>query len=404
MQDTQSKTAGVSMAQLLAAFDGLGAHVCILDQHGKVRWVNEPWRRFASENELAPASCCEGTDYLGACGPARTPDDERVNGGLRQVIAGESAEFTCDYPCHSPTEPRWFQLVARSFRSDDGTRGTIVVHSDITARVLAEQERSAMQRNLLQLQRMESLGTCARGIAHDFNNVLTTLVGNLELARMHTLPKAPTHELLAEMTHAVDRARSLATRLYDLTQARAPRPEPVPLRALADEVATLARASLPSTQKVVVDGDPALMVRVDRAQLRQLLLNLCSNAADALAGRAGTMAISLRRERQALVPGRHEHEVDDFACIEVRDDGRGLTPEDCRRLFEPFHAPTYARQSSGLGLSVALAIAKSHGGTIAVTSEPGAGSSFRVSLPLASAAPIELPRPKPASLAQPKNG
>jgi signal transduction histidine kinase len=221
---------------------------------------------------------------------------------------------------------------------------------------------------------------------------------------MHTLPKAPTHELLAEMTHAVDRARSLATRLYDLTQARAPRPEPVPLRALADEVATLARASLPSTQKVVVDGDPALMVRVDRAQLRQLLLNLCSNAADALAGRAGTMAISLRRERQALVPGRHEHEVDDFACIEVRDDGRGLTPEDCRRLFEPFHAPTYARQSSGLGLSVALAIAKSHGGTIAVTSEPGAGSSFRVSLPLASAAPIELPRPKPASLAQPKNG
>ncbi len=404
MNRFERSPSGISMAQLLAAFDGLDVHVCVLDAGGTVRWVNDRWRRFAEANGLPAGSCSEGARYLVAGSTAAADEEAELVDGLRQVVDGERTEFAGDYPCHSPTQQRWFQLVARSFRGEDGERGTIVAHSDITARVLAEQERSAVQRNLLQLQRMESLGTSARWIAHEFNNVLTTLVGNLELAQLHTLPTAPTHDLLAEMTHAVDRARSLVARLYDLTQARAPRYEPVPLRALADEVAMLVRASLPSTQKLTVDGDATLAVRTDRAQLRQLLLNLCNNAADALAGRTGTMAISLRRERPASLSGGHEHAVDDFACIEVRDDGRGLTPDDRRRLFEPFHAPSYARQSSGLGLNVALAIAKSHGGTIAVTSEPGAGASFRVFLPLASAAPSELPRPQPASLAQPKTG
>lgn len=381
MVDVDPDRAGVSMAQLLAAFDGLGAHVCVLDGDGKVRWVNEPWRRFAAANGLSPQLCGVGEDYLGACRGAESTADALTTDGLRQVIAGESPEFTGDYPCHSPTEPRWFQLVARSFRADDGSRGTIVVHTDITARVLAEQERAAVGRNLLQLQRMETFGGAARTLAHEFNNALTSLIGYLELARLATTPAAPVCKLLDEMANAVDRTRALVTRLCDLNQVRASRPEPVSLRQLADEVATLVRASLPSTQKVVVAGDAALAVRADRAQLRQLLLNLCNHAADALTGRVGTMTIHLRRERPAAGNGVAEPSAGPFACIEVHDDGRILSRSELAKLFEPFHVPAHARRSSGLGLSVALAIAKHHGGTVTVTSEADTGNCIRLFLP-----------------------
>ncbi|MFN8826737.1 MAG: two-component system sensor histidine kinase NtrB [Planctomycetota bacterium] len=384
MVDVDPDRAGVSMAQLLAAFDGLGAHVCVLDGDGKVRWVNEPWRRFAAANGLSPQLCGVGADYLGACRGAESTAEALTTDGLRQVIAGESPEFTGDYPCHSPTEPRWFQLVARSFRAEDGSRGTIVVHTDITARVLAEQERAAVARNLLQLQPMETFGGAARTLAHEFNNALTSLIGYLELARLATTPAAPVRELLDEMANAVDRTRALVTRLCDLNQVRASRPEPVPLRQLADEVATLVRASLPSTQKVVVTGDAALAVRADRAQLRQLLLNLCNHAADALAGRVGTMSIRVRRERPAHGNGILEPSAADFACIEVHDDGRILSRGELAKLFEPFHVPAHARWSWGLGLSVALAIARNHGGTVTVTSEADTGNSIRLFLPIQS--------------------
>jgi len=206
------------MLQLLAALDGLDAHVCVLDAAGTVRWVNEPWRRFADENGLPHERCSEGSDYLDACGQLRTPAEDEAKNGLRQVIAGELAEFACDYPCHSPAAQRWFHLVARSFRGEGGERGTLVVHSDITARVLAEQERAAVAESL---QRMESFEAAARAITHEFNNVLTTLVGNLELVQLRTLPTSPIHELLTEMASAVDRSRKLVARLYQLTQTRA---------------------------------------------------------------------------------------------------------------------------------------------------------------------------------------
>lgn len=382
MNQTDSTTRGLSMAQLLAAFDGLGAHICVLDAAGKVRWVNEPWRRFAAANGLSPQHCGEGADYLGACRGAESPADAQLAEGLRRVIAGESAEFAGDYPCHSPTEQRWFQLVARSFRTDDGSHGTIVAHADITARVLAEQERAAVQRNLLQLQRMETFGSSARALAHEFNNALTSLVGNLELARMATPPAGPVGELLAEMAHAVDRTRGLVTRLCDLDKVRAQRPEPLSLHQLADEVASLVRASLPSTQKVVVAGDATLAVRADREQMRQLLLNLCNHAADALAGRVGTMSIRVRRERPAPGNGIPEPAAADFACVEVHDDGRTLPRNELDRLFEPFHEPTHARRSSGLGLCVALAIAKNHGGTVTVDSQADTGNSLCLFLPI----------------------
>lgn len=384
-------TNGVSMPHLLAAFDRLGAHVCLLDAVGTVRWVNEPWRRFVAENGPLHDRCSEGSDYLGACSRLRTPDQAESLTGLQQVIAGELAEVSCDYPIHSPSAQRWFHLVARSVRGEDGERGTIVVHTDITARVLAEQERAAVARNLVHLQRMESLGISARAIAHEFNNVLTTLIGNLELAKLSTPAASPIRELLQEMAAALDRSCTLVARLRELTQARSPHPESVVLRALVDEVAATMRTSLPSTQQIRCSGDETVAVRADRTQLRQLLLNLCGNAADSLAGRTGTLTIRVGRERPPQPTDAPPLPDGDYACLTVHDDGRGLHAEDRARLFEPFHSPSYARQGSGLGLCVALAIAKGHGGTIDVDSEPGVGTRLRVFLPAAT------PRPTTAS-------
>lgn len=223
MEGVQPTPAGVSMAHLLAAFDGLGANACILGPDGKVRWANDRWRRFAADRGLPTLCCDEGADYLAGCISILPPDDPAVR-CLRQVVAGERTEFACDLPCSASDEPRWIHLVARSFHLADGDCGTIVVHNDATERTLADAKRAA-QKNQLAAQRVEALGTSIRAIAHEFNNVLTTLVGNLELARMRTLPPAPIAELLAEMAIAVDRSRSLVVRLHALTQEGAWRPE-----------------------------------------------------------------------------------------------------------------------------------------------------------------------------------
>jgi diguanylate cyclase (GGDEF)-like protein len=128
---------------LASALDSLSDHVAILDPCGRIVAVNAAWRRFAVENGAAdPAQMCEGANYLGACGgDADDADGPTVAAGIRRVVSGEVGEFVLEYPCHSPTELRWFEVRATQL-ADPGSDGVVVIHSTITQRKIAEQRLS----------------------------------------------------------------------------------------------------------------------------------------------------------------------------------------------------------------------------------------------------------------------
>ena len=176
---------------LRSALDALPAHVCVLDADATVLWVNRAWREFSECNGGTEAKTGEGTNYMAVCGSAcgaRSEEAPSFAALLREVLQGRRSHFEMEYPCHSPTELRWF--VAGAARIEGPGPGRVVVsHQSVTARRMADaRERQA--------QRLEALGTLAGGIAHDFNNVLGAVLGHAAVL-LEATPAASAQALAA---------------------------------------------------------------------------------------------------------------------------------------------------------------------------------------------------------------
>lgn len=287
---------------------------------------------------------------------------------------------------------RWMEFVNRGFHDADGTlREVQAVGRDVTDRRAAEQaarelERSLREqerqrdyeRQLLESQKLESLGVLAGGIAHDFNNLLTAILGHASLART-TLPTE--HPVAGELT-LIEAASLRAAELCQQMLAYAGRGRfvvaPTDVNALAREMTRLLAAAIQKHVALRFAPAPALpLVEADATQLRQVVMNLITNAAEAIGRRGGTVIVATRRETG-----------DDGAeqvVLEVQDDGCGMDDAVRARIFEPFFTTKF--QGRGLGLAAVQGIVRAHRGTIEVVSRPGAGSTFRVRLP-ASGGPV----------------
>jgi PAS domain S-box-containing protein len=242
---------------------------------------------------------------------------------------------------------------------------------DLGPSLAAEQSRQSLELQLRQSQKMEALGTLAGGIAHDFNNIVAAILGNARLARERCEPGAPALPFVAEIARAGVRARDLVQRILSFSRNQPTVFECQALQALVQEGVQLLRAMLPSGIEVAYDG-PArpLLVRADPTQISQLLMNLGTNAWQAIGRGPGRIAIALVREG-------------DQACLSVCDNGCGMDRATQERIFEPFFTTKAKGEGTGLGLPVVHGIVRAHGGQIEVRSEPGRGSTFRVRLPIA---------------------
>ena len=261
-----------------------------------------------------------------------------------------------------------------------------------------EAERLALERQLREAQKMESIGTLAGGIAHDFNNILPAILGNVALARADLPHLPPTHvalQSLDQINIAALRARSLVQQILTFSRRRPSALQPQPLRPVVEETLALLRATLPAT--VLLDeqlAEETLVVEADATQLQQVLMNLCTNAWHALPEGHGRIEVGLRAlsdgeaatlDLQSLPPGPLVH-------LWVRDDGSGIDAATLPRIFDPFFTTKAAGRGTGLGLSVVHGIVRAHQGAIKVESEPGAGSTFHVYLPRQA-----LPEAEPAA-------
>jgi signal transduction histidine kinase len=269
----------------------------------------------------------------------------------------------------------------RSRISRAGELGLLRMALDSIANTLGrqtlEQERARLETRLQQARRLETVGALASGIAHNFNNIIGAILGYTEMADERN---APGH-ILDDIRRAGERARELVDQILTFARRRDAQHNPVSLVTLVAEVASLLRASLPPQIKLVVH-EPAEAVFVSGvpAQLQQVLLNLCNNAAQAM-DNAGRVELEIAAEDVAraqtfshgsLPPGR-------YARLAVSDSGRGIDAVALERIFEPFF--TTRVTGNGLGLATSWEIVRAHKGAMNVQSAVGAGTRFEVWLP-----------------------
>lgn len=242
--------------------------------------------------------------------------------------------------------------------------------------------RRRLEEQLRQAQKMEAMGRLAAGIAHDFNNLLTVIVGYNDLLRsdLPDNPKALEHAV--EVSHAADRASSLTKQLLAFSRQQIARPRVVDLNEQVAKIEKMLRRILEEHIEVEVVPDAAVHpVKVDPAQIDQVLMNLVVNARDAMpaGGRLKIETGSLELTAGAACPAALR--PGSYAVLTVTDTGTGMDAETRARLFEPFFTTKEKGKGTGLGLSIVHGIVSQNGGDIAVESELGQGTSFRIYLP-----------------------
>ncbi|WP_322796819.1 PAS domain S-box protein [Tepidiforma sp.] len=321
------------------------------------------------------------------------PDDrDRLSGAFRDHAEGRAAGIDAEFRYLLPGGA-WEWVLARGRIVERAPNGqplrAVGSFLDITARKEWELERATLEVQVRQAQKLESLGVLVGGVAHDFNNLLTAIIGNLYLLR-RSLPDDPeVRELLEGASSAAERGAGLVRRLLAYGRPGIDQPIDFSIDDLIDGAVTLARGALEPRVRVVVRRSrlPAA-ARGSPAELEQVLINLFMNARDAMpAGGTVTVSRSIvdigprhRWAPPALPRGRYH-------VIAVRDTGTGIPPEILERIFDPFFTTKGVGRGTGLGLSTALAIARAHGGWLAAESTPGRGATFRLLLPVPSAAP-----------------
>ncbi len=267
---------------------------------------------------------------------------------------------------------------------------------DITERKRAEEERGRLQEQLIQAQKMESIGRLAGGVAHDFNNLLTGISGNVALAMMDLSADDPLHELLSDVSQAADSAAALTRQLLAFSRKQLIEPKVLNLNEVIERSFRMLRRLIgEDIELVVTPGHDIGCVKIDPGQAEQILVNLAVNARDALpdGGRLTLETANVfldedycRRHESNLPPG-------EYVMLAVSDDGVGMDQEVRSHLFEPFFTTKEKGKGTGLGLAMVYGAVQQNEGHIEVDSEPGRGTTFKIYLPRVTAEAQEMTCP-----------
>ena len=315
-------------------------------------------------------------DLLGPAQPDKIhPDDlNMVSEQYQQLVTTGSARATYRMR-HTNSSWRWIEMQASAIRQQDHYYG-ILVGRDVT-------ERKHLEAQLMQSQRLESVGRLAGGVAHDFNNLLTAIMGNTDLARDSLPAGHPARADLDEVTKSSERAAELTRQLLTFARMQIIEPHVIDLNQLILDMDKLLRRLIGAHIELIVRTAPNLwLVRADHGQIEQVVVNLAVNARDAMPA-GGTLTIETHNVQLdhdythrhiSVSPGR-------YVMLAISDTGTGMNEETQAQIFEPFFTTKAPGRGTGLGLATCYGIVKQHGGSIWPYSEPGHGSTFKIYLP-----------------------
>jgi PAS domain S-box-containing protein len=266
---------------------------------------------------------------------------------------------------------------------------------DITKRRQAELARASLESQLRESQKMEAIGTLAGGIAHDFNNILATILGNVQMLREDLSDNPLALESVLEIRKAGSRARDLVQQILSFSRRQPTARRPITLWPVVTDSVRLLRATLPARLALDARCETDPMVLADATQIEQVVINLATNAMQAISTKEGHISIRLDsvtldhdlRVSNPLLNALHERCDGRVARLVIADDGPGMDATTILRIFEPFFTTKPVDQGTGLGLSVVHGIVQAHDGVITVDSVPGGGARFSIFLPLVEASP-----------------
>jgi PAS domain S-box-containing protein len=283
-------------------------------------------------------------------------------------------------------EERWLYGNAMPEQQADGSTLWHGFAHDITLRKQAELQQAALEEQLRQSQKVESIGKLAGGIAHDFNNLLTSVMGFAHLALLEVEPESPAEGYLQGIQDSAERGAAMTQQLLAFARRRIVRPELVDLNEVLRRMTAMLRRLVGENLELVLSPAPKVgRVKVDVGSLEQVIMNLVVNARDAIRD-TGRITLETRDVMLDEACSRTQAEVSpgEYVMLAVIDTGVGMSSDVCARIFEPFFTTKPVGKGTGLGLSMCYGIVKQAGGHITVESEPGSGSTLRVFLPRAA--------------------
>lgn len=314
------------------------------------------------------------------------PLAETLAAGSEDVLRSGTAIIGQETTVAVGDPPLSLEVTKLPMRDREGKAdGILVISRDVTQIRQKEAEQRELARRLQETQKLESLGIIAGGIAHDFNNLLTIILGNANIARLNLPPDSNLVECLGRIEATSLRAADLCKQMLAYSGKGLFVIRRLDLSNLVHDMAELLQLSI--SKKVTLQfqlGASLPPVLADATQLQQILMNLVSNASEAIGEREGTVwirsgLVEIDREAVRSFSPPTDIAEGEYVFLEVADDGCGMTPQIRERIFDPFFSTKFTGR--GLGLAAVLGIVRSHRGAITVQSQVGRGSSFRLLLP-----------------------
>ena len=368
---------------LQGIIDGVGDSVMVIDSECGIVLANRAAREMiGGKDPVATDMKCHQVSH------ARDMpcDGEEHLCPLKQVLStGKPMQLE---HTHRDTEGRevFVDILAAPVLNEAGQVVQVIEATrDVTAIKRAEAERRELEAQIQHAQKLESLGVLAGGIAHDFNNLLMAILGNADLALMDLSPVSPVRQSLSEIKKASLRAAELAKQMLAYSGKGRFTIEPVDLSELVEEMVHMLEASISKKAVLKCQFAGALpAIEADATQIRQVVMNLITNASEAIGERSGFISITtgvIQVDRQYL---RETYLDDDlpegpYVMLEVADTGCGMDAETQARVFDPFFTTKFTGR--GLGMAAVMGIVRSHGGTIKIYTEVGKGTTIKVLLP-----------------------
>jgi|GEM_PF-1484161 len=376
---TEQKKAENELRLLSTAIEQSPATVIITDTDGTIEYVN---RKFEQISEYSREEVIGKKPSILKSGDKTESEYEQL---WKTIKAGKKWEGEFQNKNKSGNLYWENAVISPVFDENGKIIRFLAVKEDIREKRKNKIEKIELEKQIRHNQKLETIGTLAGGIAHDFNNILTPIIGYADLGTSVLDPKDKLYRYFHNITIASSRAKDLVEQILLFSKQKEKKKKPLALHLIIKEALKLLRQSIPSTVEIISEIDSYCdMILADSTQLHQVIVNLCTNAWQAMEDSGGQLTVKmhqvkLTKNQKKLLLNLTETE---YIHLVVKDTGHGMSKETITHIFEPFYTTKPVDKGTGLGLSVVHGIIKNHNGEIQVESTLGKGTTFNIYIPI----------------------